>query len=94
MSNNQSAKVEIYVSAFCPYCKWAKQLLDEKKVEYTAYSVDQNPTLRQESISRSNRHTVPQTFINNQSIGGYDELSLLQRQGKLDALLDAKPIAS
>jgi glutaredoxin 3 len=85
------AFVEIYVSALCPYCHWAKQMLDGKSIQYTAYSVDQNPKAREEASRRSNRHTVPQIFINGTSIGGFDDMSLLQSQGKLDAMLAEVP---
>ncbi|MDX1605980.1 MAG: glutaredoxin 3 [Candidatus Competibacterales bacterium] len=83
------AQVEIYASAFCPFCRWARALLDRKRVDYTLYDVDREPGLRREMQTRSQRHTVPQIFIDGQPIGGYDELSQLDRSGRLDTLLDA-----
>lgn len=83
------AQVEIYASAFCPFCRWARALLDRKRVDYTLYDVDREPGLRREMQTRSQRRTVPQIFIDGQPIGGYDELSQLDRSGRLDTLLDA-----
>lgn len=82
------AKVEIYVSGFCPYCVMAKNLLDRKGVEYHTIMVGTDPDLWDEMVQRSQRRTVPQIFINNQSIGGYDDLSRLDRAGQLDNLLE------
>lgn len=83
-----SANVEIYTKAYCPFCVRAKALLAEKQVEMTEYAVDAQPELRDEMIRRANGGwTVPQIFINNQHIGGCDELMALERQQKLDTLL-------
>lgn len=81
------AEVEIYFSQFCPYCRWARGLLDSKNTEYTVHDVTMDTRLRKEMQARSKRHTVPQIFINGESIGGFDELSALDRAGKLDSLL-------
>ena len=81
------AKVEIYTKAYCPYCTRAKMLLDAKNVSYQEYKIDQQPELRPEMISRSGGYTVPQIFINEQAIGGCDDLFALQAANKLDALL-------
>lgn len=86
-----TALVEVYSSPFCPYCHWAKQLLNGKQVDYQLYDVTRQAGLRQEMMDRGGRHTVPQIFINQQSIGGFDELSALDRAGKLDQLLDQAP---
>ena len=85
------AEVEIYFSAFCPFCRRAKALLDRKQVPYTLYDVDQQPRLRQEMTQRSRRTSVPQIFINQQSIGGCDDVHALDRSGRLDALLSVAP---
>jgi len=78
----------VYSTAYCPYCVRAKQLFERKGVEYQEFMVDSDPKLMQEMIERSQRRTVPQIFINDQSIGGYDELAHLDIQGKLDSLLE------
>ena len=81
-------KVEIYTKGYCPYCIRAKSLLDSKKVEYTEYKIDLQPELRDGMIDRANGgYTVPQIFINDQHIGGCDEMMALERQQKLDPLL-------
>lgn len=83
------ATVEIYTKGYCPYCHRAKMLLDDKKVSYQEHKIDQQPELRPEMITRSHGGmTVPQIFINDQSIGGCDDLFALQAAGKLDALLN------
>ena len=82
-----SAGVVMYSTRFCPYCMRARHLLDSKHVSYTDIGVDAKPELRRQMIKRSGRHTVPQIWIGEQHIGGYDDLALLERQGRLDALL-------
>lgn len=81
------AKIIIYSKSSCPYCDWAKQLLDAKKVSYSEIRVDQDPAKLQEMIQLSGRRTVPQIFINDQAIGGFDDLSALAKAGELDELL-------
>lgn len=83
-----TAPVKIYSTRFCPYCIRAKQLLDSKQVAYTDIGVDSNPGLRREMMNLSGRHTVPQIWVGEQHVGGYDDLCALERQGRLDNLLD------
>ena len=80
--------VTLYTTRFCPYCVRAKNLLDEKNVAYNDIAVDADPGLRQEMMSRSGRRTVPQIWIGEQHVGGFDDLWELQRQGGLDELLE------
>lgn len=83
-------KVEIYTWTFCPYCIRAKQLLDEKGVHYEEYKIDGDKKARAEMSQRANgRTSVPQIFIDDQHIGGCDDLYALDNQGKLDPLLSA-----
>lgn len=79
--------VLIYSTQTCPYCDRAKQLLDSKGVKYEEIRVDENPTLKDEMIAKSGRRTVPQIFINDQAIGGFDDMAALEKAGKLDSLL-------
>ncbi len=82
------SKVEIYTKGYCPYCHRAKALLDAKGVSYEEYSLDDNPQLREPMIERAKGgYTVPQIFINDQHIGGCDEMFALESQNKLDNLL-------
>ncbi len=82
------AKVEIYTTLACPYCVNAKDLLSRKGVAFSEYRVEGNPDLMAEAKKRSGgRMTVPQIFIDDEHIGGYDELSALDRAGKLKPML-------
>ena len=85
------ATIEIYASDFCPYCRWAKALLDGKGLSYHEIKVDGQPEQRQEMINRSQRTSVPQIFINNTHVGGFDDLSALDRNGGLNELLQQQP---
>ena len=82
-----SAVVVMYSTRFCPYCMRARSLLDSKKVDYTDIGVDGRADLRNEMIERSGRYTVPQIWIGEQHVGGFDDLAQLERQGRLDELL-------
>lgn len=88
-TSSMSAVVTMYSTRFCPYCMMARQLLGSKKVGYTDIGVDGDPGLRQQMMQRSGRHTVPQIWIGEQHVGGFDDLALLDRQGRLDDLLKA-----
>jgi glutaredoxin 3 len=80
--------VEIYTSPLCGFCHAAKRLLTDKGIAFTEYDVMRAPEKRQEMLSRANgRHTVPQIFIGERHIGGYDDMAALERDGKLDPLL-------
>ena len=80
-------KVQIYSTDWCPYCSAAKSLLDSKGVPYEEIDVTE-PSLRIAMVERANgRRTVPQIFIGDRHIGGYDDLSTLERRGQLDPLL-------
>ena len=86
-----SAQVLIYLTDWCPYCHRAKALLTKKKANFTEVDVDGRPDLRSWLVSASGQTTVPQVFINGQSIGGSSELDAIDRQGKLDRLLAESP---
>lgn len=81
------SNIVIYSSANCPYCDRAKQLFDQKGAKYTEIRVDLDPQQRDVMIERSGRRTVPQIFIDDQHIGGCDDLMALAMSDKLDALL-------
>jgi glutaredoxin 3 len=82
------ARVEIYTTLFCPYCARAKALLEKKGVTYENIDVIEQPDRRQEMLQRAGgRTSVPQIFIDDEHIGGSDELVALDRTGKLDAKL-------
>lgn len=78
----------MYSTALCPYCNRAEQLLHSKGVtDLEKIRVDLNPGLRDEMIALTRRRTVPQIFIGDTHVGGFDDLAALERTGKLDALL-------
>lgn len=81
------ATIVMYATSSCPYCVAARGLLNSKRVQWTEVPVDLQPEKRAEMMQRSGRHTVPQIFIGDRHIGGFDDLSLLDRRGELDPLL-------
>lgn len=84
------AKVDVYTTTYCPYCVRAKQLLDAKDVDYTEIDVTGDDAARINLVEKSGgRRTVPQIFINDQPIGGYDDMRALEETGQLDQLLAA-----
>ncbi|PSB33750.1 glutaredoxin 3 [Stenomitos frigidus ULC18] len=84
------ANVEIYTWSTCPFCIRAKALLDRKGVTYTEYCIDDDESARAKMSQRAQgRRSVPQIFINDQHIGGCDDITALNAQGKLDSLLQA-----
>lgn len=83
-----TAEVKVYSTTFCPYCVRAKQLLERKGVAYTEINLDkEDPEVRIELTQKTKHRTVPQIFINEQFIGGFDQLYALEKAGKLDELL-------
>jgi len=82
-------KIEVYGSQYCSYCSAAKILLEKKCLDYKDVPVSGNPEALQEMQQRSGHDSVPQIFINDQAIGGFDELYELEQSGQLDKLLSA-----
>jgi glutaredoxin 3 len=82
--------VTIYTKAWCPYCRAAKELLDQKGVPFTELEITREPKRRQEMMAKSGgRATVPQVFIGERHVGGCDDLYALDSRGELDRLLAA-----
>lgn len=85
-----ASKVEIYTWSRCPFCLRAKSLLRKKGAEFQEYAIDGDELARDQMTERAHGHrTLPQIFINEQHIGGCDDLYELDAQGKLDQLLAA-----
>ena len=80
-------EILIYTTRICPYCVMAKRLLDSKGLAYTEINVDGNTQLREEMMRKTQRRTVPQIYIGDVHVGGFDDLYALERQNKLNALL-------
>jgi len=83
------AKVVMYTTQSCPYCVRAKALLRHKGVAFDEIDVGADDALRDKMVEASGRRTVPQIFINEEPIGGFEELRVLDEQGDLDRLLAA-----
>jgi glutaredoxin 3 len=85
------ARVEIYTKFGCPYCSRAKWLLEEKGVDYEEYELNSTPGKRDEMLERApGRFTVPQIFIDGRHVGGSDDLAELDRDGRLDPMLQGE----
>ncbi len=80
-------RVRMYSTRFCPYCLRARMLLKRRGIEFEDIPVGNNPELWDEMSLRSGRDTVPQIFINEHHVGGYDDLAAINRSGELDKLL-------
>lgn len=84
-------QITLYTTLICPYCYRAKRLLKRKGVAFQEIAVDRDPAQFDIMVTRSRRYTVPQIFIDDRAIGGYDDLAQLDARGELDALLELVP---
>jgi len=82
--------VTLYSTAYCPYCQMAEKLLQLKGATVERIRVDLEPERRAEMMSRTGRRTVPQIYIGDIHVGGYEELAELERAGRLESLLRAE----
>ncbi len=81
-------KIEVYSTAVCPYCVSAKNLLKSKGLEWTDVRIDTDPAQRDAMLTRSGgRRSVPQIFVNDEHVGGFDDLVAADRSGKLAQML-------
>jgi len=85
------ARVLMYITAACPFCQSAERLLLEKGVRIEKVRVDLEPARRAEMMQKSGRRTVPQIWIGERHVGGCDDLYALEREGRLDPLLEGSP---
>ena len=84
-------KVELYTTASCAFCMAAKMLLKQKGLDYTEIRVDIDMARREEMLQRAHRRTIPQIFINDQHVGGYEDLVAAAKSGKLEQLAGTAP---
>ncbi|MCL2298269.1 MAG: glutaredoxin 3 [Proteobacteria bacterium] len=85
---NEAVTITMYSTAVCPYCQRAEMLLKSKGVtEITKIRIDLAPEKRDEMIAKTGRRTVPQIFIGDTHVGGFDDLAALDRAGGLEPLL-------
>ena len=81
-------KVEIYTWQYCPFCIRAKSLLNKKNIDFIEYKIDGDESAREKMSERANgKRSLPQIFIDDNSIGGCDDLYLLEEENKLDSLI-------
>ncbi|TNF03502.1 MAG: glutaredoxin 3 [Gammaproteobacteria bacterium] len=80
-------QVRIYTTRTCGYCVAAKNLLANKGLAFNEISVDGDPVRRRELVVMSGRHTVPQIWVGETHVGGYDDLRRLEQQGELDRMI-------
>lgn len=85
------ADILIYSSAFCPYCVAAKNFLKARGLEWRELRIDTDAEARQAMMSKTQRTSVPQIFINDTHVGGFDDMVALDRAGKFQALLEQTP---
>ena len=83
------ARVRMYTTAVCPFCQMAERLLQSKGAEIDKVRVDLDPAERTAMMEKTGRRTVPQIYIGDTHVGGYEDLAALDRAGKLDPLLAA-----
>lgn len=81
------ANVVIYSKNYCPYCDRAKALLNAKNVKFEERNIDGNAEEIKKLMTKTGMRTFPQIFINDQLIGGFDDMNALDKDGKLDPLL-------
>ncbi len=84
-------KVVVYSTSVCPYCVRAKMLLERKGIGYEEKLIDGDRELMREMLTLSKRKTVPQVFIDDYHVGGYDDMAALDSAGELDVLLGLEP---
>lgn len=85
-AEKSAVNVVVYGTRFCPYCMFARRLLKRKGIDFKEITVS-SPELWDEMEQKSGRRTVPQIFINDESLGGYDDIAALNRKGELDQKL-------
>ena len=83
------AKAKVYSTQYCPYCRQAERLLDEKGADFEVIDVTHDDEKRMWLVEETGRRTVPQIWIGETYVGGYDDLAALDQKGELEALISA-----
>lgn len=86
-----ASEIIMYSTDWCGYCQRARNLLERKGAAYREIKIDEDTRQREEMMQRSGRRTVPQIFIGERHVGGFDDLAALDRAGELDKLLAQLP---
>ena len=87
MSDANSPLITLYSSAICPYCVMAKNFLKSKGLAWTEVRIDTDPAEREKMVPLARRTSVPQIFVGDVHVGGYDDMMALHRAGKFEPLL-------
>ena len=87
MSDIQTPVITLYSSAICPYCVMAKNFLKSKGLAWTEIRIDTDPVAREAMMAKARRTSVPQIFVGDMHVGGYDDMMALHRAGKFEPLL-------
>ena len=90
LSDATSPAITIYSSAICPYCVMAKNFLRSKGLAWNEVRIDVDPAERERMVARTRRTSVPQIFVGETHVGGYDEMMALHRAGKFEPLLNGE----
>jgi len=85
--NASTPPITLYTSAVCAYCMAAKQFLRSRNLEWTEIRIDQDPEARARMMETTGRSSVPQIFVGDTHVGGYDEMMALHRAGTFEPLL-------
>lgn len=86
-TSSATPPITLYSTAICPYCVMAKNFLKSRGLEWNEVRIDTDPAERERMLARARRTSVPQIFIGEHHVGGYDDMIALHRAGKLDPLL-------
>jgi len=87
----QAPAVTLYATSWCPYCTRARALLTSKGVSFTEIDIEATPGARAEMQARAGRNSVPQIFVGERHLGGFDDTKALDDQGLLDSILQRLP---
>lgn len=90
MNESTPPRITLYTSAVCAYCHAAKNFLASKGLEWTEVRIDTDPGERERMVARAGRTSVPQIFIGDRHVGGYDDMMAMHRAGQLEPLLEGK----
>ncbi|NLA67871.1 MAG: glutaredoxin 3 [Gammaproteobacteria bacterium] len=90
LNEQSSPAITLYTSAVCAYCVAAKNFLRSKGLEWTEVRIDTDPAERQRMVERAGRTSVPQIFVGDVHVGGYDDMMALHRTGGFEPLLEGK----
>lgn len=84
---SQQKEIKIYTTQVCPYCVAAKNFLKSKGLEWVEVRIDTDPVEREKMLATARRTSVPQIFVGETHVGGYDDMMAMHREGKFEALL-------